>query len=151
MDIDPAKAAVAARLQVPFCLPDDASGERDLVIHASGSGDGLVHALALAGFEATVVELSWYGSRPVSLPLGEAFHSRRLSLRSSQVGAVSPARRARRRHRDRLSLALGLLRDPAFDVLIDSESGLEDLPEVMAAIAAGRRSVLCHRVTYGHG
>lgn len=151
VDIDPGKADIAARLGVVFRTPERASGDRDLVIHASGSGDGLAAALDLAGFEATVLEVSWYGAKPVTLPLGEAFHSRRLSLVSSQVSAVSPARRARRSNRDRLSLALGLLADPVFDALIDSEGPLEDLPEVMADIAAGRRRVLCHRVTYGDG
>ena len=47
---------------------------------------GLTAALGLAGFEATVLEMSWYGDRMVPAPLGEAFHSRRLVLKSSQVG-----------------------------------------------------------------
>lgn len=148
VDIDPAKAAVVGALGVPFRLPDEAGGERDLVIHASGSPTGLADALRLAGFEATVIEMSWFADQNVALPLGEAFHSRRLTIRSSQVGAVSPARRARRGHRDRLALALGLLADPIFDCLIDSEGRLEDLPQTMTEIADGRRSALCHRVTY---
>ena len=95
IDVDPAKAAVAAALGVEFAPPEAARGELDLVIHASGAPAGLARALELAGFEATIVELSWYGARAVALPLGEAFHSRRLRLISSQVGAVAPARRAR--------------------------------------------------------
>ena len=43
-----------------------------------------------------MIELTWYGDRPVPVPLGEAFHSRRLTVRASQVGAVAARRRARR-------------------------------------------------------
>jgi hypothetical protein len=59
IDINPRKAAVAEALGVTFRLPDQASGDADLVLHASGSGGGLAVALGLAGFEATVLELSW--------------------------------------------------------------------------------------------
>ena len=92
--------------------------------------------------------MSWYGDRPVSVPLGEAFHSRRLVVRSSQVGAVSPARAARRTLAERRALALELLADPAFDALLSGESRFEDLPEVMAELAAGRRGALCHLIRY---
>src|SRR6185437_5324565 len=115
IDIDPARAALAASLGCRFARPEAATPEADLVIHCSGSAAGLATALRLAGFEATVLELSWYGAGDVAAPLGEAFHSRRLSLRSSQVGAVATAQRARWSHRRRLALALDLLADPVFD------------------------------------
>jgi hypothetical protein len=94
-----------------------------------------------------VVDLSWYGDRRIALPLGEGFHSRRLTLRSSQVGTVSPAR-ADRSYADRLALALELLADPALDALITGESRFEDLPEVMPGLAAGDIPALCHRIRY---
>ena len=97
--------------------------------------------------EGTVVELSWYGDRTVSLPLGEAFHSRRLTIRGSQVGTVSPAR-AGRGYGDRLALALDLLADPALDALITGESPFEELPDVMPRLASGEIPALCHRVRY---
>src|SRR5260221_8608047 len=136
VDINPARAALAAALGCRFAPPEDASGECDLVIHASGSGAGLATALRLAGFEATVLEMSWYGDAAVAAPLGEAFHSRRLRLISSQVGAVAAARRARRTHRQRLALALDLLADPVFDRLITGDSPFTDLPSTMARLAA---------------
>lgn len=148
VDANPARAAVAQRLGVGFAAPEAARGECDAVIHASGSGEGLVAALALAGFEATVLELSWYGDRKVALPLGEAFHSRRLQLRSSQVGSVAPARRARWSHRRRLELALSLLADSRLDALITGESPFAELPEVMARLAAAPADVICHRIVY---
>lgn len=147
VDADPARAKTAEALGVDFALPEDALGERDLVVHASATEQGLARALELLAAEGTVVELSWYGDRKVSLPLGEAFHSRRLTIRSSQVGTVSPAR-ANRSYADRLALALDLLADPALDALITGESAFEELPEVMPRLASGEIPALCHRVRY---
>ena len=89
MDTNRARAAVARALGVSFAEPGAATGEADVVVHASGTGAGLAAALALAGPESTVVDLSWYGDQPVALPLGGAFHSRRLTIKSSQVGQVA--------------------------------------------------------------
>jgi threonine dehydrogenase-like Zn-dependent dehydrogenase len=113
------------------------------VLHATGAPDGLAPCLALAGFEATVVELSWYGDTPVTVPLGHDFHAKRLQLVSSQVGAVSPARRARRSHGERLAQALGLLRDPVFDALLDRETAFAELPDTLADLAAGGPGTVC--------
>ncbi|MER6629735.1 dehydrogenase [Streptomyces sp. NPDC000987] len=147
VDADPARAETAAALGVGFALPGDALGDCDLVVHASATEQGLARCLELLAAEGTVVELSWYGDRRVSLPLGEAFHSRRLTIRSSQVGTVSPAR-ANRSYGDRLALALDLLADPALDALVTGESHFEELPDVMPGLASGRIPALCHRVRY---
>ncbi|HEX9491162.1 MAG TPA: zinc-binding alcohol dehydrogenase, partial [Stellaceae bacterium] len=149
VDINPARAALAAALGCRFAPPEDASGECDLVIHASGSAAGLATALRLAGFEATVVEMSWYGDASVAAPLGEAFHAKRLVLRSSQVGAVASAQRARWSHRRRLALALDLLADPVFDRLVTGECRFDDLPQVMARLASDPAGALCQVVRYG--
>jgi len=144
VDRDAARAELARALGCDFALPDAAPGDQDLVIHASGAPEGLTTALGLAGFEATVLELSWYGDRPVAVPLGEAFHSRRLTLRSSQVGAVAPAQRPRWSHRRRLALALDLLADPVYEHFLDGETDFADLPDAMAALTGG----LCRVVHY---
>ncbi|MDN0198490.1 zinc-binding alcohol dehydrogenase [Streptomyces sp. S.PNR 29] len=149
VDADPARAEVAHALGVGFASPGDALGDCDLVVHASATEQGLARSLELLTAEGTVLELSWYGDRKVALPLGEAFHSRRLVIRSSQVGTVSPAR-ASRTYADRLALALDLLADPALDALITGESAFEDLPEVLPKLASGEIPALCHRVRYGH-
>jgi 2-desacetyl-2-hydroxyethyl bacteriochlorophyllide A dehydrogenase len=148
IDVDPRKAEVAQALGVAFRMPAEASGEADVVVHASGSPDGLATALRLAGYEATVLELSWYGDQAVPAPLGEAFHSRRLVLRSSQVGAIAPARRARRDHRQRLQLALDLLADPRFDALLAPPVPFADLPQAMQTLMAGPNEVMCQPVAY---
>ncbi|MER5910087.1 dehydrogenase [Streptomyces sp. NPDC001982] len=148
VDADPARAKTAHALGVDFASPADALGDCDLVVHASASEQGLARSLELLAPEGTVLELSWYGDRRVSLPLGEAFHSRRLTVRSSQVGSVSPARRASRTYADRLALALDLLADPALDALITGESDFEELPDLMPKLASGEIPALCHRVRY---
>jgi 2-desacetyl-2-hydroxyethyl bacteriochlorophyllide A dehydrogenase len=148
VDADPARGDVARALGIDFALPDDAAGELDLVVHASATEAGLTRSLDLLAREGTVIELSWYGDRRVSLPLGEAFHSRRLTLRSSQVGSVSPSGRAGRTYADRLALALDLLAEPAFDALITGECTFGELPDVMGKLASGSIPALCHRVAY---
>lgn len=149
VDTDPSRAAVAAALGVDFARPEQAEGNCDLVVHASASEAGLARCLRLLATEGEVIEVSWYGDRAVAVPLGEAFHSRRLVLRSSQVGAIPSTRRTRRSFGDRMALALGLLADPAFDALVTGESAFEDLPAVMPGLARGGSSVLCHRISYG--
>ncbi len=148
VDINPSRAAVAAALGVRFADPSTASRGADVVVHASGSPSGLALALGLAGFEATIVEMSWYGDRAVPVALGEAFHARRLTLRSSQVGSVATTQRARWDTRRRMQLALSMLTDPALDILITGESDFEALPTVMARLAADPGNALCHRIRY---
>src|SRR2546423_111554 len=113
VDVDPGRSDVAAALSVDFASPADAAGARDLVVHASATSAGLQRSLELLAPEGTVIDLSWYGERAVSLTLGGTFHSGRLAIRSSQVGTIAPARRASRTFADRLALALELLADPA--------------------------------------
>lgn len=148
VDVDPARAATARALGVDFATPATASDGCDLVFHASASPTGLASCLELLAPEATVIELSWYGDRPVLVPLGESFHARRLTVRASQVGTVSPARAGRRGFADRLALALELLADDAFDALITGECGFEELPEVLANLSGGGLAALCQRVRY---
>lgn len=149
VDLNPRRSEVAARLGVGFAQPDSAREGADVVVHASGSSEGLALAMRVAGFEATVVELSWYGDRPVTLPLGQAFHSQRLTLKSSQVGTVADSRRARWTHARRLELALSLLAAPELDVLINSESRFEDLPQAMSRLSREPGDAIMHRVNYG--
>ncbi|RKR86344.1 threonine dehydrogenase-like Zn-dependent dehydrogenase [Micromonospora pisi] len=148
VDADPGRADLAVALGVEFASPTEAVTGRDLVVHASATSAGLQRSLDLLAPEGTVVDLSWYGDRSVNLSLGGAFHSGRLTIRSSQVGTVSPARSASRSYADRLALALDLLREPAFDALITGTSRFDDLPDVLDRLAAGTLPALCHLITY---
>jgi threonine dehydrogenase-like Zn-dependent dehydrogenase len=148
IDSDPARARTAEALGVPFALPGEAAGGCDLVLHASASQAGLATALELLAPDGEVIELSWYGEKKVSVPLGESFHSRRLAIRSSQVGSLPPARRASRTFGDRMALALDLLADPALETLITGTSEFGELPDVMRRITDGELPALCHLITY---
>jgi NADPH:quinone reductase-like Zn-dependent oxidoreductase len=148
VDIDPARAAVAEALGVGFAAPEQAAGGCDLVVHASATDAGLARSLELLADEGEVIELSWYGDRRVGVPLGEAFHSRRLTVRSSQVGMVAPARRGRRSFADRAALALRLLGDPVFDALITGACEFDELPRLMPRLSRGESAALCVRVDY---
>jgi NADPH:quinone reductase-like Zn-dependent oxidoreductase len=148
IDINPTSEDIARAVGCRFATPENASPEADLAVHASGSPAGLATALTIAGFEATVVEMSWYGTRIVPLELGGAFHSRRLTLRSSQVGAVPAARQQRWPLRRRLLLALSLLRDPVFDILLSGETEFTALPTLMPRLAASSTGILCHTLRY---
>jgi threonine dehydrogenase-like Zn-dependent dehydrogenase len=149
VDVDPGRADIAAALDVDFAQPEGAPRDLDLVVHTSASSAGLQLSLDLLADEGTVLDLSWYGDSEVRLSLGGAFHAGRLAIRSSQVGTLSPTRASRRTFAERRALALELLRDRAFDALLTGESRFDELPEVMARLAAGTLPALCHTLTYG--
>ena len=148
VDVDPDRAATAAALGVRFALPADAPGDQDLVVHASASATGLQRGLELLAVEGTLLELSWYGTKTVEVGLGGEFHARRLNIRASQVGMIAPARRGRRSFADRLQVALDLLRDNAFDALLDRGVPFASLPHVLSALADGTRTALCQVIDY---
>jgi threonine dehydrogenase-like Zn-dependent dehydrogenase len=148
VDLDPGRKQLADALEVDFAHPDDALADCDIVFHCSASQEGLERSLQLAGDEGDVIEMSWYANREVTLPLGEDFHARRLSIRASQVGVVARARRHRRTNADRLDLAVSLLADPVFDAFLTGSSPFDELPEVVQGLADGTLEALCHVIEY---
>jgi NADPH:quinone reductase-like Zn-dependent oxidoreductase len=148
VDIEPSRADVARKFGAAFSAPDTAPADCDLVIHTSASDAGLATALRLAAFEATVLELSWYGAREVKVPLGGAFHSQRLKLVSSQVGHVAPSHRATWTYRRRLEEALRLLDDPVLDALLAPPVAFVDLPNRLPDILNPTSGVLCQIIRY---
>lgn len=148
VDTDTSRAEIAAALGVDFATPSDARLDRDLVFHTSATSAGLQLCLELLADEASVVEMSWYGDADVTVGLGAAFHSRRLSVKASQVGRVSPAMAGRRTTAQRLQLAVNLLRDPAFDVLLSGHSAFADLPSTMRDITTSDLPAICHVIDY---
>lgn len=138
VDIDPARAALAERMGAAFATPNAAARDADVVIHTSANPEGLALALDLAGREATIVEASWYGSASVTLPLGGAFHSRRLKIVSSQVGSPPTFRRPRWNNRRRMEAALRLLADSRFDALLGEEIPFSELPRALPRVLAAK-------------
>ncbi|GGJ00929.1 zinc-dependent alcohol dehydrogenase [Neoroseomonas lacus] len=151
-DLDPLRRAMVEALGATFASPEDAPAERDLIIHASADPAGLRRALELCAFEARIIEASWYGTREATLPLGEAFHAKRLQIVSTQVGAVAPAMRGRRSHAERMALALSLLADPRFDALLAPATPFAGLAAAMPGLLnppPGAATPLCPVVAYG--
>jgi threonine dehydrogenase-like Zn-dependent dehydrogenase len=148
VDINESRAELAQKLGVRFATPETAKGDCDLVVHASGNAAGLLTALSLAGEEATVLELSWYGDTPVTVPLGGTFHSRRLRLISSQVGKVAASHRSRWTHSRRLAAAVNLLADPCLDALLTPNVVFCDLPRRLPDILDTRNGAVCQLISY---
>lgn len=148
VDTNPARADLARALGLNFAPADAPPTDCDTVFHASATAAGLTTALNIAADEATIVELSWYGAGIVSVPLGGAFHSRRLKLISSQVGKVAPSHRATHSNRDRLEAALKLAADERLDALLNPAIGFRELPVQLPDILKPQSGVLCQLVSY---
>jgi len=149
VDIDARRAPIANALGVAFATPDEAPGGADVVFHASASSTGLQRSIDLAGPDATVVEMSWFGDREVTLALGGGFHPGRVRIVASQVGTLPPHQAPRRwTHRRRMGVAMRLLADDALDTLLTAESSFDALPETMPQLVASESPVLCHRICY---
>jgi NADPH:quinone reductase-like Zn-dependent oxidoreductase len=148
VDVNPARSSLGSALGVELVHPNDATGDNDLVFHCSATESGLARSLQLLGDEAELIELSWYGTAQPRVPLGGAFHSRRLAIRASQVGAVAAARRPRRSTSDRLALAMRMLEDPVFDVFITGHAPFAALPQTMESIFSNGTETLCQVIDY---
>jgi hypothetical protein len=148
VDINPTRAELAGAIGVGFSEPVNAEGECDLVVHASGSPEGLRTAIELAGEEATVLEMSWYGDTPIPAMLGGSFHSRRLRLASSQVGKIAPSHRPRWTHGRRLAAAVALLADPRLDALLAPAIKFPDLARQLPNILGKPGGTLCQLIAY---
>ena len=102
--------------------PDDGLKERvleatdgrgaDVAVEASGSGAALAEAVECVAAEGTVVAASWYGTKPVWLPLGGSFHRGRVRIESSQVGRTAPELSARWDRERRTGAVLSHLQAP---------------------------------------
>jgi 2-desacetyl-2-hydroxyethyl bacteriochlorophyllide A dehydrogenase len=157
--VDPleGRRAAAATFSFEGIPPDGASDAirdltegrgADLVVEASGNPTALAGALDLAAHEGTVLVASWYGTRPASLPLGGAFHRRRLVIRSTQVSTI-PARlqprwtTARRRRR-----AAALMRELALEALATHEFPYADAAAAYEAIDRGAPGLIHAALSY---
>ncbi len=148
VDPDPAKQALAAKLGMEWAHPDDAMTNCDIVYHASATPEGLAGGLSQLGDEGHLVELSWYGTDSPTVPLGLAFHAKRLSIHGSQVGTIAASRRARRTPADRMHLVMTALADPVFDHLLGGTSDFEDLPSLLGEMENGHLPGMLRLIRY---
>jgi len=149
-DIAPETGGIADDFQVTFVSPGAVAPEAyDVAFHCSASGAGLQTALDALDFEGRVIELSWYGDRPVTISLGGNFHANRLRIIASQVGHVAPARRASTSLRARLGAAIATLDDPRLDGLITADVGFRDLPAALPDLLGDGAPGIATRIVYG--
>jgi NADPH:quinone reductase-like Zn-dependent oxidoreductase len=134
LDVDTGRARYAEALGIRFTGPGEIPPANQIVFHTSATAAGLQTAIEACAFEGSVIELSWYGTNPVTVNLGDAFHSQRLKFMSSQVGHVAANRRSQITRRERLQRAIALLDDPALDVLIENDIAFADLPDAFPQI-----------------
>jgi 2-desacetyl-2-hydroxyethyl bacteriochlorophyllide A dehydrogenase len=144
----PEPGVTVADFPVNFVSAEVLGREYDLVFHTTASAAGLQTAIDALAFEGRVIELSWFGDRPVPLMLGGAFHAKRLTIRASQVGHVAPSRRATTTHSDRLAEALALLADPRFERLITGEVAFAELPAEIPRLLAPSAAGIATRIRY---
>lgn len=138
---EPARRAAAQAFGVRAVGPDEVgaavaaqTGGRgaDLVVESSGSPRALAASLGLLAHEGTVLVCSWYGTKPVPLPLGADFHRRRLVLRSTQVSTLPAALTARWDRRRRAELAWRLTRELPLAALATHGFAFEQAAEAYA-------------------
>ena len=104
----------------------------DLVVESSGNPQALAAALGLLAHEGTALVCSWYGTKPVPLPLGAAFHRRRLAVASTQVSTLPAALTARWDRRRRAELAWRLARELPLSALATHGFTFEEAAEAYA-------------------
>lgn len=130
-------------------VADWTSGEGvALVVEASGHPSALRQALDLLAHEGTALVASWYGVQPVSLPLGGAFHRRRLHIRSSQVSSIPAELSGRWSLQRRRQRTVALLAELPMAALLTDEYPFEQAPVAYADLAAGRRPMMCTTLRY---
>lgn len=150
-DIDPAKQALAKQLGLDFIdanQTDNFGSEYSTIFNTSASQVGLQSAIDLAAIEGKIIEMSWFGSKKVSLELGGNFHSKRLKIIASQVGMVAPSHRQEYTHSQRLMIAMNKLSDLALMPLLHPIISVEDVPQNLAAILDPQADALCPLITY---
>jgi 2-desacetyl-2-hydroxyethyl bacteriochlorophyllide A dehydrogenase len=157
---DPARRAAAGAFGVRAVDPGEveeavsaATGGRgaDLAVEASGNPRALAAALGLLAHEGTALVCSWYGTKPVPLPLGAEFHRRRLAVASTQVSTLPAALTARWDRRRRAELAWRLARELPLPVLATHAFPFERAADAYAS-ADGHDGGLIHAaLRYGEG
>jgi len=150
-ELKPWRREAAAAFGISTVLPDDLERKVmaktggagvPLVIEVSGNPTALGAALPLLAHEGTALVASWYGVRPVTLPLGGEFHRRRLAIRSTQVSTI-PARLAGVWTRERRrATARRLLDELPLQVLATHLFPFDDAAAGYATLARGEPGLL---------
>jgi 2-desacetyl-2-hydroxyethyl bacteriochlorophyllide A dehydrogenase len=119
----------------------------DVVVEATGNPEALGESLGLLSMEGVAIVASFYGAKPVTLPLGAEFHRRRLEIRSSQVSTIG-GRAIRWDRLRRLEATQALLAELPLSALASHTLPLERAPEAYAALDRGDDGVIHVALAY---
>jgi 2-desacetyl-2-hydroxyethyl bacteriochlorophyllide A dehydrogenase len=119
----------------------------DLIVEATGNPEALGESLELLSTEGVAIVASWYGAKPVTLPLGDDFHRRRLEIRSSQVSTIG-GRAVRWDRLRRLEATQALLAELPLSALASHTFPLERASEAYAALDRGDDGVVHVALAY---
>jgi 2-desacetyl-2-hydroxyethyl bacteriochlorophyllide A dehydrogenase len=145
----PDRRDVAAAIGIPAAAAPDAGAEPvPLVIESSGNPDALAQGLPLLAHEGVVLVASWYGTKPVTLDLGQEFHRRRLTLRSTQVSTIPARLAARWNVARRRQEAVTLLDELPLNALASHTVAFEDAADAYHALDAGEPGLIHAALRY---
>jgi 2-desacetyl-2-hydroxyethyl bacteriochlorophyllide A dehydrogenase len=119
----------------------------DVLVEATGNPEALGESLGLLSREGVAIVASWYGTKPVTLPLGADFHRRRLEIRSSQVSTIG-GRAVRWDRLRRLEATRALLAELPLSALASHTLPFERAPEAYAALDRGDDGVVHVALAY---
>ncbi|MEM6845941.1 MAG: zinc-binding alcohol dehydrogenase [Bacteroidota bacterium] len=134
--------------QQDFSLYNSAEAPFDVAFHTSGSSAGLQTCVDTVGYEGKIVELSWYGTRPVEVKLGGSFHQQRKQIISSQVSQLPPHQQSRWDYRRRKQTVMELLKDDVWDNFLTATVDFTDTPALFDKLRQGDRSELSWTLRY---
>ncbi|HEX4088684.1 MAG TPA: hypothetical protein VHZ33_08195 [Trebonia sp.] len=143
------RRAIATSAGVSAAAPAELLKEQvPLVIDASGNPDAPAMALDMLAHEGTLLIASWFGSKPVVLPLGGAFHRRRLAIRSTQVSTVPAGQsgiwtRSRRRRE-----AVGLMTELPLAQLCTDVFDFDHAADAFRSVDQGKPGLMHAVLTY---
>lgn len=149
IDTDPNRKKLAETMGFSTAHAEELDADFDLAFHCSGHETGLQTCIDKAGPEGKVIEMSWYGNKPVTLNLGGTFHSQRKSIISSQVSSLPASKQARWNFYRRKQVVFELLKNPAFDQHIAATIAFQELPALFEKIRKGQTDALSYGVSYG--
>lgn len=145
-DIDPQKAELIA--SHGLSVYDMEEEEFDLVFNTTGSEIALEEAFKFARLEGTIIELSWYGAKRVSLELGESFHYGRKRLICSQVSHIPNRKQPNWNYENRKDLVIRLLQELDPTYLLGHEINFQDAPEFYHKLRSGDVKELSTIINY---
>ncbi|MEP7268302.1 MAG: zinc-binding alcohol dehydrogenase [Saprospiraceae bacterium] len=138
---------LAKKLGFQTILPSEKM-DFDLAYHTSSTSAGLQYCIDHMKFEGRIIDLSWYGDKPVSLTLGGNFHINRLKLMSSQVSTIPGFLQKDQTFSTRKNEVLQMLNNKIWDILLDQETSLENAVNWFKKIRSGQLANLSLVIKY---